>query len=332
MPRVSVVIPIYNAERYLREAVGSILKQSCSDFEVLLLNDGSSDASADIAREHARSDPRVVFVDGDHQGVVYQRNLGVELAHAPLVAMMDADDIALPRRLGEQVRFMDENPDHVVVGSRVLRVDSDGLPIDEWKVPLSHEDIDGAHLRGEVGAIVNPSVLMRRAAVERVGGYSPVYTQGAEDYDLFLRLAEVGRLTNLEEILLHYRLHGKNLTFLGANHHPRLIHNALADTWRRRELPGVPTVSAQVLREVGSEEELVWNWARNAFASGNFAAARNQSLRFLRYRPFELRSWVMFIAALLGPVAREFRRVLPYRVGNYSPSAVRHEDQQRPRG
>src|SRR5262245_44676004 len=106
MPRVSVVIPIFNSERYLSQAIGSILRQTYSDFEVLLLDDGSSDGSAEIAQKAAARDPRVVFVNGGHLGVVHWRNAGVDMAKSEFVAMMDSDDISAHDRLAYQVQFL----------------------------------------------------------------------------------------------------------------------------------------------------------------------------------------------------------------------------------
>ena len=111
MPRVSVIIPIFNSERYLSPAIQSIRSQRFADFELILLDDGSDDQSVEIAKCAAKEDPRVVCVRGDHRGVGYQRNAGVELAKAEFIAMMDSDDISLPDRLACQVRHLDDHPE-----------------------------------------------------------------------------------------------------------------------------------------------------------------------------------------------------------------------------
>ncbi|MCW5554725.1 MAG: glycosyltransferase [Verrucomicrobiae bacterium] len=316
MPRVSVIMPVYNCERYLSEAIGSMVQQSFTDFELLVLDDGSVDRSVEIARQAAERDTRITLVKGPHRGVVSCRNAGLDMAKGDLIAMMDADDIALPDRFARQVHFLDANSEYCLVGSRAIRVDSDGSPVSCWNVPETHAEIDGRHMRGESGAIINPSIMMRREVVLRIGGYRAGF-DSAEDYDLFLRLAEVGRLSNLPAVLLHYRLHAKSLTFARAETQGRLARLALQDAWTRRGKAGLPP-AARNIPAPASTEQLTWDWARTAFAAGNFGTARKQAFRLLRQRPLKLKRWVFFIAACLGPLALQIRRICPYRVGPIS--------------
>ena len=318
MPRVSVLIPVYNCERYLQQALESILRQTMADFEVLVLDDGSSDRSVEIAKAIAVRDQRVIVAEGGHCGVVAQRNRGIALARADLVAMMDADDIASPDRLAVEVAFLEKHPEVCAVGAQVLRIDSDGLPIDFWKLPERHEDIDEAHIEGRPGAIVNPTVMMRRDVVQQIGGYRANY-DSAEDYDLFLRLGEVGRLANVRGVLLRYRLHLKSLTFSRAEYQREMARKALEEAWLRRKRAG--TVPTGVLKiRTPSEEELMWDWARSAFAARNFHTARNHSLRLLRRRPMQWRRWVLFGAAALGPLGWKLRQLFSFRIGDYKSS------------
>jgi glycosyltransferase involved in cell wall biosynthesis len=315
MPRVSVIIPIFNSERYLSQAIRSIRSQQFGDFELLLLDDGSEDRSVEIARGAAKEDPRVIFVKGDHRGVVFQRNAGVELARAEFIAMMDSDDIALADRLACQVRHLEVDPECCAVGTAVMRVDEDGMPIDEWHLPEQHVEIDEMHMAGKGGAIINPSVMMRKSAVIKVGGYRTGY-DSSEDYDLFLRLAEVGCLANLPQVLLHYRLHAKSLTFARAVFQRQMAREALKAAWLRRKRPGPLPAPILELR-APSEEELMWSWAQAAFHARNFETARNQARKLLRKHPGEVRRWALLGAACLGPLACYLKRVLPYRLGPY---------------
>ena len=321
MPRVSVIIPIFNSERYLSEAIASIRSQRFDDFELILLDDGSEDRSVEMARRAAKEDPRVIFVKSDHRGVVYQRNAGVELAKAEFIAMMDSDDIALADRLACQVRHLEVHPECCAVGTGVMLIDEDGLPIDEWHLPEHHEEIDEKHMAGRGGAIINPSVMMRKSAVIKAGGYRTGY-DSAEDYDLFLRLAEVGRLANLPQVLLRYRLHAKSLTAARAVYQRQMAREALKEAWRRRKRPGPLPAPILELR-APSEEELIWSWALAAFYARNFETARNQALKLLRKHPGELRRWALLGAACLGPLACYLKRVVPYRIGPYrAPSGM----------
>ena len=196
-----------------------------------------------------------------------------------------------------------------------MRIDEDGLPIDEWHLPEQHKEIDEKHMAGGGGAIVNPSVMMRKSAVIKIGGYRTDY-DSAEDYDLFLRLAEVGCLANLPQVLLRYRLHAKSLTFARAVYQRQMAREALKGAWMRRKRPGSLPAPLLELR-APSEEELMWSWALSAFAARNFNTARNQALKLLRKNPGELRRWALLGAASLGPVAHYLKRVFPYRIGQY---------------
>jgi glycosyltransferase involved in cell wall biosynthesis len=318
VPQVSVIMPVYNAAAYLSTAIDSILSQTFTDFELLILDDGSTDTSIAIARRAAARDDRVVVIAGEHYGVVHWRNTGVRMATSELLAMMDADDISLRDRLAQQVRFLEANPDCGVVGTQAMRVDCDGLPINEWHVPLAHMDIDCEHMAGRGGAIVNPSVMMRKTAVCRIGGYRQGF-DSSEDYDLFLRLAEICQLANLPQVLVHYRVHAKSLTCAGADFQHRMARKALEEAWERRGKSD-PCPAAPPFVEAASDEELMWSWARSAFAARHFRTARRQAFRVLRRRPSDLRRWVLFGAACLGPASVHLRRICSYRVGAYVPS------------
>ncbi|MBE0540489.1 MAG: glycosyltransferase [Verrucomicrobia bacterium] len=312
-PRVSVITPIFNTEAYLFKAIDSILRQTFLDFELLLLDDGSSDRSVEIARQAATRDSRIVFVNGGRRGVVHARNLGVEMARGELVAMMDSDDIASLDRLACQVRFLDAHPECCAVGAQALRIDSDGAPLDRWMVPERHEDIDGGHMAGTSGLIINPTVMMRRHAVIRVGGYRAAFRDGAEDYDLFLRLAEVGQLMNLPATLLQYRVHSKCLSFTGAVAQRELVRSALEEAWKRRGKTGRPPVLPDVC-STPSIEELTWGWATAAYAARNFRTAIKHAFRHVRRRPIGLRRWILLLAACMGLLASQLRRILPCRI------------------
>jgi glycosyltransferase involved in cell wall biosynthesis len=308
-------MPLFNCEKYLGQAIQSVRSQLFDNFELLLLNDGSEDRSAEIAAEAANNDRRIVFVNGEHRGVVYQRNLGLELARAEFVAMMDSDDISLPNRLACQLRFFEGSPDFVTVGTQAMRIDCDGFHVSEWRVPEQHNQIDDDLMAGRSG-MINPSVMMRKSAVVQVGGYRTGFELGAEDYDLFLRLSEIGQLANLPSALLEYRLHAKSMTFAYAEAQRAMARQALKEAWARRKRTG-PLPSPLVDLRAPSEEELMWDWARAAFTAGNFRAARNQATKLLRMRPSDISRWALFSAAWLGPMAFHLKRFCPYRVGAY---------------
>ena len=185
--------------------------------------------------------------------------------------MMDSDDISLPERFARQVRYFDLHPECCALVQQRCAVLMN-LPIYEWPVPEHHQEIDGMHMTGGGGAIVNPTVMMRKSAVLQVGGYRQGYDYGAEDYDLFLRLAEIGSLANLPEVLLNYRVHVGSLTFARAAYQDQMAFKALEEAWTRRGRSTPPP--PRKMRKVIVEDELIWEWGLNAFSAGNFNTAR----------------------------------------------------------
>ena len=210
-PRVSVIMGAYNAERYLAQAVESILGQTFADLEFLVIDDGSTDGTRQILDQYAARDPRLTVRTRANRGHERTLNELLGLARAPLVARMDADDVSLPERLEKQVAFLDAHPDHGLVGAQTVQIDERGDPIPdrEFGVRLTHEDIVG--VLQEWSPFVHPTVMYRRDVVLGVGGYRPIFRH-AEDWDLWLRLSPATKLANLPDRLMLYRLHGGQLS------------------------------------------------------------------------------------------------------------------------
>ncbi len=204
-PAISVAMSVYNGERFLGEAIESVLAQSFVDFEFLILDDGSRDGTRDIISTYAHIDGRIRPIFRENRGLVASLNQLLAEARAPLVARMDADDVCHPDRFEYQTRFLAAHPDYGVVGTRCTDIDEYGQP---WPVcspphPLAHEGFLAAIDKGEP-LLCHPSVMYRRKLVLAVGGYHGAFRH-CEDLDLWLRLASVTRLGNCPEELLHYR-------------------------------------------------------------------------------------------------------------------------------
>lgn len=209
-PPITVLLPVYNGERFLREAVESILSQTFRDFEFLIINDGSTDASGAILREYASKDSRIILVEQENRGLVATLNRGMQLAHAPLIARMDADDISLPDRLRMQKEYLDVHPEIAVLGSNVIIIDEHGKQNETWICPRYGQEMDSTIPRGS--PVAHPAVMMRRDVVISIGGYRRAYRR-AQDYDLWLRLHKIVGIDNLPEILLQLRKHKDNISF-----------------------------------------------------------------------------------------------------------------------
>ncbi len=230
-PTVSVVMPVFNAAPTLDEAIASVVAQTLADFELLAVDDGSTDGSVERLRAVASTDARVRVLARPHQGIVGALNGGIAAATAPYVARMDADDVCLPRRLREQVAWLDAHPDLAGVGCRVECFPPDAVTDGmrhylAWLNGLVDPDAIAREIFVE-SPLAHPSVMLRRDVLAAVGGYRD--GPFPEDYDLWLRLHAAGhRLGKVPEVLLGWRERGGRLT--------RTDPRYSADAFRRLKL------------------------------------------------------------------------------------------------
>ena len=202
-PVLSVVLPTYDSAHTLGAAARSVLTGNTVALELIVIDDGSTDDTAAVLAE-LTTDPRVRVISRPNRGLAASLNEGIAAARAPFIARMDADDVSAPGRFDAQVEFMAAHPDVVLAGGQIRRV-INGVAESSSRFPLDHDTIVAALLRGQ-HAVCHPAVVMRRSALDRVGGY---WDEGvAEDWDLFLRLSEVGDLANLDRHVLDYSFHG----------------------------------------------------------------------------------------------------------------------------
>jgi glycosyltransferase involved in cell wall biosynthesis len=288
-------MPMRNAAPYVAEAVESVLAQSFGDFELLIFDDGSEDDSCAIAKRYAKEDPRIVLHQGSQAGMAVWLREGVLRARAELIARVDADDVAPRERFAHQVQYMDEHPECVALAGDALIVDPERRPIRRHRVPREHEEIERWlwQLRGPL-----PSPMLRRRAVLQAGNYRT--DRGfTEDSDLYLRLAEIGRLANLPEIALEYRKHERAVGVAHRLERSAMRNRMRAEALRRR---GLPETALPVLPErpdVGTHD--LWHeWARAALAEGYLATARHYARALLRAEPLAPRSWLLLLRAVLG--------------------------------
>ena len=306
MPKVSVIVPVHNAAEYVEASLRSVLEQTWVDFELIVIDDGSSDGSADVIRRVIGGDPRCHFRGRANVGMARTLNEMLEMATGELIARLDADDQALPDRLEKQVRFMDEHPECVLVGGGVINVDSDGDPLCTELYPSSHEEIEARMLSGG-GGIIHPTVMMRRDPLVSLGGYAsdcPV----VEDQELWLRLALKGRLANLREPLIRYRVHGGNMSFTGAEAAGRRLAEVLRRAHRDRDLEA-PPVGSWVGVKIVDEWDRRRQWAWSAIASGNQATARKHAWRLLGQRFWAKAAWILLAYAYFPGLAEGARRL-----------------------
>jgi cellulose synthase/poly-beta-1,6-N-acetylglucosamine synthase-like glycosyltransferase len=205
-PLVSVVMPVHNAQQFLQGAITSILGQTHARLELVIVDDGSTDASFEIARECAARDPRVRLFQNDRNlGIVATRNHAFARADATskYFAIMDADDVSLADRLERQVAFLEAHADHALVGGNTIIIDERGVEIGRRSYPSGHDRIVG--VMGRYNPIAQPTVMLRKSVLREVGQYRAEYPR-CEDYDLWMRIAARFKVANLDAFTLKYRL------------------------------------------------------------------------------------------------------------------------------
>ena len=206
-PRVTVIVAAYNGEKFLKETLESVFAQDFPSFEVVFVDDGSEDGTAEIARSFP-----LRYVRQANQGLPAARNTGLGQARGELIAFLDDDDVLPPTKLSVQAGYLDEHPETgCVLGRQEWIFDGVEPP------PMPRDQ-----LFGEVGGIQLVTAMIRRGVLEDLGGFDPTYSY-AEDRDLFIRMREHGvEIAVLPDVVLHKRLHGTNMTMDPPATHPML--------------------------------------------------------------------------------------------------------------
>lgn len=234
IPPLSVAMSVYNGERFLAEAIESVLAQTFADFEFLILDDGSTDATATILAAYATNDSRIRPIVRENRGLVASLNQLLAEARGTLVARMDGDDIAHPERFARQMTFLHDNPACGVVGTWSRDIDEDGAP---WTTggrdhPVTHAEFEH-NIRHGGPLLCHPSVMYRRELVLAQGGYHAAFRH-CEDLDLWLRLASVTRMANIPERLIRYRHYAGQVSKRHATE--QQVGAAIAyEAWRMRD-------------------------------------------------------------------------------------------------
>ncbi|NEQ85406.1 MAG: glycosyltransferase [Moorea sp. SIO2I5] len=201
MPKVSVIIPAYNSMAYLPETVDSVLKQTFTDFEILIIDDGSSDGVDQWAAELV--DSRVKFIAQANQGVSVARNTGIAQAQGEYIALLDSDDLWEPTKLEKQVRCLDDHPKVGLVHSWVALVDEHSQPTGRFFIPSAERDVWQQLV--ECNPITCSSVMARSCCFETTGGFDP-NLRSAEDWDMWIRIAAHYPFVLIKQPLAYYRL------------------------------------------------------------------------------------------------------------------------------
>lgn len=304
-------MPVYNEAGFLATAIESILSQTFTSFELIIIDDDSDDGSRSIAEEYAAADRRISLIaHRQNRGNYPSRNEGMAMARGEFIAVMDADDISKPHRLERQVDFLGNHPSHSMVGSRVLLIDADGDPLGPMEgIPLEHEGIDAA-LMDRRWAVIHPSVMIRTEAVEAVDGYRERFKTCA-DHDMYLRLAEISRVANLPEMLLYYRRHFGSMTLnkTDQRHNLRIIQREARE---RRDLSplSIEVPSIQEEEPTSKRDKIIAHlrWARLAVCNLYAKSFLKHILYSFRLGPiFTVKEVYKYIIRLLSSLYRRYK-------------------------
>lgn len=299
MPKVSVVMAVYNGDAYLGDAIQSILSQSFTDFEFVIIDDGSTDKSADIIRSY--DDSRIRLFQQENRGLPASLNRGIDLSRAEYIARMDADDISESVRLDRQIRYMDNNTNCVALGTWGLMIDQDGLPLQKMKMPLQRETI-WQELQHGASPFIHGSIMFRKNAVLECGGYDDRMIT-AQDWHLWTKMYQVGKMTNLSDILYRHRLSPEAITTMT----PQMGKLKRAVLEKYLETGKMTSENAESLRflkkDLSQREKNALYHIRvgKALIEGNWEPllARQHFWQSIRLMPYNYISWVNFALCFL---------------------------------
>jgi glycosyltransferase involved in cell wall biosynthesis len=231
-PKISVIMSCYNSAAYLEGAIESILNQSLSDLEFIIIDDGSRDETPNLIRHYETMDTRVVTFKKKNSGLADSLNLGLEKARGSWIARLDTDDISLPGRLQKQYDYLQTRRDIIALGSGCIEINKEGKEIVNHHYPQKHFNLVDHIARG-LSPFPHSSVLFCRKAANQLGGYR-LSLNGAEDVDLWLRMSEIGKIGTIREPLIKLRKHPDSIS-ANSDRHIILGYMARTSYWIRKQ-------------------------------------------------------------------------------------------------
>jgi len=313
-PKVTVLMSIYNGERYLCEAIDSILGQGFEDFEFLIVNDGSSDRTDEILESY--QDNRIKIINNDrNMGLTRSLNKGLEIARGKYIARMDADDISAPGRLEEEVKFLDKDSKTGLVGSWHEIIDENNRVIGTCQGAVSDAEIKRELM--ETHPFCHSSVMFKKECIDKIGPYREEF-RFAQDYDLWLRISEKYKVANIPAFLCQWRVNLNSLTI--QNKREQIQYAELAKELameRKRQNKDRLEISekrGEIVNYINSfkTKNDISNWARKremakvyqGYGLGNLIQRDKKKARYLfflsiRYAPYDVRAYVYLFLTLL---------------------------------
>lgn len=283
----------------------SVLNQSFREVELIIVDDGSSDRSLQTIERFAERDARIHVLSRENTGIVGALNEGLSVAKYDFVARMDADDVSAPERFRKQYDFLADHPRCVAVGTSAWIIDPKGRKVGLHHPPTNSSAIEERLLVGDGGALLHPSAMIRRSAIEQIGGYRQAFNL-AEDLDLYFRLLEIGELANIDAPLLFYRQHANSTNFRKRGKQRVLVKQIIDRERRSRAMQPQKIHIARGPSDL-STTELYFQWACEALAIGCERTAVLHALNAIRRAPLRRRSWqiLKYVVISIGSRKKE---------------------------
>lgn len=309
IPRVSVVMAVFNGEQYLSQAVESILNQTFVDFEFIVIDDGSTDNTSAILENF--DDPRLVNLHNQqNEGLPASLNRGLSVAKGEYIARQDADDVSMPERFAQQVAYLDSHPKVGLLGCWATIIDGEGKKISISKKPLSNEEIKSRLHRSS--CLVHGSVMFRRTCGEQAGFYRPIFRR-AQDRDLWSRMTKVCEINNLSEILYNWRFNPDAYTVSRTIRHGRYSLLAVEVNIKFNSKTNEKLLQTFVEKRLYPRffSSYYWHgrnyiaglcryWAGFMFSQKLYAQAWKLFIGALFFYPLDISLWRMFFNQLSG--------------------------------
>jgi len=298
-PKVSVIMSVYNGEKYLREAIESILNQTFTDFEFIIVNDGSTDSSLEIIKSY--DDERIKIIDNKKNiGLTKSLNKALKQACGEYIARQDADDVSLPNRFEEQIKYFEEHPEIAVLGTNVYKINKEGEVIGKGIVLANpgNEILKTNQFR-------HGSVMFKKGVTDKLGGYNELFKL-SQDYELWLRIAKHYGVRNLTQMLYKLRFHDENIWSSkiekGALYHLlaiRLTRNNLEE----EALEAIKDKGISSLYSYLSKNEKLYFHKVTAYTylyNNNLKLAREGYKKVFNLNPFDIENNINIILSYLG--------------------------------
>jgi glycosyltransferase involved in cell wall biosynthesis len=294
-PEITVLMPAYNAGKYIAEAITSVLEQSFTDFELLIINDGSTDDTTKVVRSF--NDRRIVLVNQDNKGIAHALNVGLNNARAPYIARFDADDICYPNRLKTQYDFITAYPEYSVIGSAADYIDAEGHFIFTHH-PAAHLNEEIQQLKFSVCPFIHSSVFYKKEVIVSNGGYNEhAYTY--EDHFLWVNILKNEKACNLSQALIKVRLNPESIT-IDEKWHSRKFRSIKYSTLKKRS---ITVAEGQELFQISGKhyspkikEGAYYALCGKKFLLNNYQPekARTNVARAIGLHPFRLDNYLLY--------------------------------------